>query len=522
MTDRPNSGYLAAAKERGDLLAAAALLFLGSLAFIRLLVLPAFEDEGSELRLIWRVIEAGDWLLPLSDGKPLDIWPMVLPVELGFHPLTSTRALHVLAGMAGAVLTYRLARELVDRRTAFVSGVLFAICPFVVYLERLALSDMFLCTAGVWVHCGVVRYVKSPTARNAGILAAALVLAAFCKFPVGFVFAVSMPCALVLMPGSERRSLLGRPSLGRLAAAYLPVTSLASVVAMTAIVRMHRGQEPGFGLQDLIGIGGGGYGNIAAFIGIPRMSLIGELTAQLSVPVTMAALVGLLAGAFLPDWRQRWLIAVGAVPMLGIGLFANSWYPRYLLFTLPPLIIAAVSGWRRLVSRVPRYRRLLAGLLLMACVGFLGHQSVLLILDPLNAKWSALDRFQYFEGWGSGYGYPQAARFLLESTEAPPSIYSLDGHSAHQLLSYLPAAWRSRVTPIFYGRDSRFLGSDEARLENLLDHAPVWIIVPDPLLQGYLVSSFGQRNLGRIKLRPIVKFDKPGVRVRLAIYEATR
>ncbi len=78
------------------------------------------------------------------------------------------------------------------------------------------------------------------------------------------------------------------------------------------------------------------------------------------------------------------------------------------------------------------------------------------------------------------------------------------------------------MTPIFYGRDGRSLGSDEARLENLLDRAPVWIIVPDPLLQGYLVSSFGRRNLDRIKLRPVAKFDKPGLRVRLAIYEATR
>ncbi len=211
---------------------------------------------------------------------------------------------------------------------------------------------------------------------------------------------------------------MGRSSLARVAAAHLPVAALASIVAATAIVRMHRGQEPGFGLQDLIGIGGGGYGNITAFIGVPRMSLIDELTAQLSLPVTMAALIGLLAGVFLQDWRQRWLIAVGAVPMLCIGSFANSWYPRYLLFTLPPLIIAAVSGWRCLVSRIPRFRRLLAGILLAACVGFLGHQSVLLILDPPNANWSALDRFQYVEGWGSGYGYPQAARFLLESTEA--------------------------------------------------------------------------------------------------------
>jgi len=56
-----------------------------------------------------------------------------------------------------------------------------------------------------------------------------------------------------------------------------------------------------------------------------------------------------------------------------------------------------------------------------------------------------VDRFQYFEGWSSGYGYPEAAKFVLEPPGAPLMIYSLDGHSAYQLLTYLPAAWTSRV-----------------------------------------------------------------------------
>src|ERR1700677_3193008 len=117
---------------RNDLLPIVALLILGSVAFVRLMSLPAFEDEGSQLRWIFRVIEAGEWLQPLGEGKPLEAWPMVPLVRLGLHPLTAMRALHVLAGMIGAVLTYWLALQLSNRNTAFVSGVLFAICPFVV------------------------------------------------------------------------------------------------------------------------------------------------------------------------------------------------------------------------------------------------------------------------------------------------------------------------------------------------------------------------------------------------------
>ena len=57
---------------RNDVLPIAALLLLGSFAFVHLMALPVFADEGGQIRWIWRAIEAGEWLHPLSDGKPLE------------------------------------------------------------------------------------------------------------------------------------------------------------------------------------------------------------------------------------------------------------------------------------------------------------------------------------------------------------------------------------------------------------------------------------------------------------------
>ncbi len=500
--------------------AIAALLLLGSLAFVHLMALPAIEDEGSQLRWIWRIIEAGEWREPLGDGKPFEAWLMVPLVRLGFPALTVMRSLHVIAGMLGAVLTYALALQVADRWTAFVCGALFAICPFVVYLQRLALSDMFMCTAGIWVLLGVLKIVKSPTWPQAVMLAIGLVLAAFCKFPVGFVFLISVPLLLLLMPRHERENLLRPPGSTRLLAAHAPVVLLALVVTVTAVVRVGRGQSPGFGLQDFIGIAAGRYDNISAVTGVPRPNLVAELAAQLSWPVTTIGLVGFAAGALLNDWRQRWLIAVGAVPMIGIGVLAEFWFPRYVLFTLPPLIIGAAAGWRTLSLRARRFRQPVEFGILAICVGLMARQSALIIQNPAAAMWSPSDRFSYFEGWSSGYGYPEAAKFLLEVPDAPRMIYSLDGHSAYQLLTYLPAEWRSRVRPISYGQNGRVLASEDARVQNLLAQIPVWIIIPEPLLAGYLDSSFG-RMTRQLKLRQIAAFNKPGLHSRLVFYEVT-
>jgi hypothetical protein len=518
----PNCDEETVTVPRGHIVPVAALLLLGSFAFLHLTTLPPYEDEGSQLRWIWRVIDAREWLQPLGEGKPLEAWPMVPLVRLGLHPLTAMRTLHVLAGMIGAVLTYWLALQLSTRNTAFVSGVLFAICPFVVNLQRFADSDIFMCTAGIWVLLCVIQFIQSPTRWHAIKYASSLVLAVFCKFPVGFVFLIAMPLALLLMPLHERRTLLRPPVVTKLLAAHVPVALLALVVIIVAIIQARRGRPLGFGLQDLLGIGIGRYHGIAEVIGIPPIKLADELIVQLSLPVVVIGLIGLAAGVLRGDWRQRWLTAVGAVPMLGIGFLAEFWFPRYLLFTLPPLIVAAVSGWRRLALRTGRFRQPIEFVILSVCVGFMGYQSALIVFNPAAARWSPVDRFQYFEGWSSGYGYPEAAKFVLETPNAPLMIYSLDGHSAYQLLTYLPAAWKSRVKPIFYGQDGKGLNSEDARLANLLSRTPAWIVISEQLLQSYLDSSFGRNNLGQIDLHQIASFDKPGSHGRLAIYAVSQ
>ncbi len=504
---------------RRDILPVAALLLLGSLAFTHLMLLPMFEDEGSQLRWIWRAIEANEWREPLSEGKPLEAWPLVPLVMLAPQPLAAIRALHVLYGMIGAVLTYQLASEVTNRSTAFAAGVLFATCPFVVYLERFAHSDILMCAAGIWVLLGVSRLVRSPTWPNAISLALALVLAALSKLPVGFVFLIWMPLALLLMPAHERRAVLHTPALTRVIVAHVPAALLAVAVIVVASVRVRRGQLPGFGVQDFVGISLGHYRSIAATIGVARPSLSGELSTQLSWPVIALGLVGLAASALLNDWRHRWLIVVGAAPMLAIGWLATFWYSRYLLFALPPLIVAAASGWHTLAARVARHPGAVAFAAFAVCVGFMLPQSARLILDPSRARWSPLDRFQYFEGWVSGYGYPEAAQFLLQAPEAPRMVYSLDGHSAYQLRTYLPREWSNRVQSVNYGDDGRLLRSEQERLVNLLDHTPAWIIVSEQLLQLYMQADFGRGGVARLKLRKIATFDKPGARGQLAIYE---
>jgi 4-amino-4-deoxy-L-arabinose transferase-like glycosyltransferase len=506
---------------REELLPYLALLTLGSLAFVHLMALPAFEDEAGQLRWVWRLIQARDWRPSLGEGKPLEAW-LVAPLALvGFAPLAAARSLHVLSGMLGTLLIYRLVRQISDRASAFVTAVLFALCPFVVYLERLALADSFLCTAGIWVLLSTVKLLGSPTWTLAFETAMALALAAVCKLPVGCIFVISIPIALLCMPADERRALLRRPALTKLLAAHVPVLLIALLVIIAAMIQVRHGHPAGFGMADLIGIGLGHYEGIAQTIGVSRSTLPDELATQLTWPVLLLGLVG-IGGAVFAGWRYRWFAAMGFIPMAAIGWLPDFWFPRYLLFTLPPLIVGAVAGWRAVSAHARQFGWAVECSVLVVCVVLMGRQSALIVLNPLAASWSAVDRFQYFEGWGSGYGYPEAARYILQARDAPQVIFSLDGHSAFQLLAYLPKQWSQRVRTIAYAEDGKELRSEQARLDNLFEHPPAWIVIPEPLLHTYLDATFGKAGQNQIQLRRIARFDKPGGRVQLALYQAMR
>ena len=497
------------------------------------MALPAFEDEGSQLRLIRRAIDAGEWLQPLRDGKPLETWLMAPLFLMGSPPLAAIRAFHVLIGIVGTLLIYRLCLMLTQKPVAFVCGIVFACCPFTVYLQRLALSDILMTTAGIWVLCALLEVMRQPTSGGALSLGLGLFLGALCKLPVGFIFLLPVALALLLMPRAQRSTLL--QSWPKLVAAVMPTVLLAVLIAVIALHEARTGVPLAFGIQDLLGLGAGAYGDVAQVMGTARPTLLGELNDQLSWPVTLLAAAGLIPATFSGEWRQRWLIASGLIPLLLISLYAHFWFSRYLLFTLPPLFVASVCGWHRLSDHAGRdrtwmlsirYRNWVIAAALIAGIALMERQSLRLILDPLKARWSPVDRFQYIEGWSSGYGYPEAARYLVTAATPRTTVYALDGHSAEQLLTYLPGDWGNAVRPIFYGPDGQVLRTEAQRLHHLLEALKlspqdVWIVAAPQLLPRYLESTFGTAGARQLVLQLRAQFDKPGGRSQIAFYVVT-
>jgi hypothetical protein len=99
------------------------------------------------------------------------------------------------------------------------------------------------------------------------------------------------------------------------------------------------------------------------------------------------------------------------------------WYPRYVLFaTIPFLLLAArvivlLAG--RAAAIAGRPSLWLAALLAATLVPAVRFDAALLA-DPARAPLPRLERFQYVDGFSSGYGCPEAAAWLRRELDAQP------------------------------------------------------------------------------------------------------
>ncbi len=490
-------------RRKYDLLAILILIAVGSLAFVNLLAMPPFVDEGWHIWWVTQAAESGDWLRPFDAGKPFEAWLPVPFVWAGADTLTTMRFLHAAAGLACVLLTYWLATGITTRLAAFIAALLTAICPFIVSYQRIAIVEIYLCAASLFVLVFALRFWRDRTWLSAFLLAIGLVLAAFTKFPIGFVFLITMPLALIWMPKSERKRFWEASGRFKLLVAYLPALLLLAAVIAIIAVRLHMDLRPGFGLINI-------KDQTASVdrlttIAANLSQLLGVFVEQLTWPVVLLGLVGAAAGLLRGAPRQRWLISMGAAPILGLILLSSVWMSRYLVFAIPPLIVGTVCGWQLLLNTIGKAKRELAIVLTMVCAILMGHQSALIISNPSSARGLG----GYVSGWTSGYGYPELAHYLQSAPDAPPGIYAFEIVTAMQLKALLPHEWKERVHQLQIVEGQYF---DREQAESyLLESAPVWLVAPQPLSED---DAFVQAHLRRI-----AGFDKPPHDVQVTLYE---
>ena len=366
-------------------------------------VLPIFLDEAVHIQWAERLYSEGRILRPVGSGRLLAVaaYGLALPFD---DRLWAARFIAALAGAATLLFTVLLARKLFGERAALMAGSFYLVSPFALVYDRLALSDGFLCAAITGLMLATFEFSRNPHRSSRAWLAAAVFVAlAIIAKVSALLFFVTVPLG-VLTLASDRKEAF------RSAARALAI-GLAAASPMLWFFASNSGEISGQHIIDPE--------NAMTLVASTLRYMRAWVLSYFTLPMVAAAILSM---ALLRDGRALWLAGSVLAPFLLFAAVAQPWSARYVLSTLPPLLILAAGGIDALARRAKTGKAAVA-LAVLASLSALSFDRSLLF-DPPSAPFPDDDLRQLVTGWPAGYGLRDlSVRLRGEAVEGPITVF---------------------------------------------------------------------------------------------------
>lgn len=377
--------------------------------------LPVFADEAIYIR--WsQVMKAEPTLrfLPLSDGKqPLFMWLVIPLLKIFSDPLVTGRLVSAFSGVGTLVGIFALSYLLFkSKKVSLMATLIYAVSPFSVFFERLALADALLAMFGVWTLFFAILASKNYRLDFAMLAGFSLGGALLTKSPALF-FSLLIPVSwlLVVKLDSLKKAMI---HLIKLVFLFIPTYSIA--YGLYNILRL----GPNFNLissrnMDYV------Y-PISHFLTDPKdpfLPLFDRSFEWIRMmgpwPIIFLAAIGIfLTGR--KYIKEKFLLGVWFIgPILVQSEFAKVYTARYILFTLPYLAILAalafISG--KFINQV--------SILILLLFVFLSLKfDLLLLMNVQVANLPRSERSGYLEEWTAGTGIKEVSDYLINQYQTDP------------------------------------------------------------------------------------------------------
>jgi len=370
--------------------------------------LPFFVDEGYHTRSAELVLD-GDLVGP---GIPYlgRVW---YDAFLGPKPPVAdwtARAGTVMVGMLGVSALYALARGFVSHRAGVIVILLWITTPYLLFYERMALSDPLmapLCVVAAWVAW---RMVKTGSWRWAIALSGMLGLIILVKAS-GIAWLPLPAAALIAAPrlSSRKRLRLGAISYGVFAAYWIPFLLLLKVRGFD--YRYYLGKFPTH-------VGGLDADIVERIKHNIQIAWNVDITYLGPVVIGAAILGGLywLVRSRHPALFTLLVLGIAAGGPIVFGLNLNS---RYLLSHVPWVLLALACGAG---LEVERSRRIGAPFL-FAAILWVGSFFVPFMADawndPADLRLNENDQGEYIRNESAGFGTREIGDYLRSAEPLP-------------------------------------------------------------------------------------------------------
>lgn len=483
-------------------------------------ILPVFADEAIYIR--WaQVMRSVPELrfLPLSDGKqPLFMWTVMPFLKVFSDPLIAGRMVSVITGIGTtigiSILTFLLfipktVKKTPDMVTEFIrfagqfdkedelkkilyvsllAGLLYAISPFSVFFDRLALADSMLSMFGVWTFIFAilsVRYQRLDMSMFAGFTLGAALLT---KSPALY-FAILLPATLLFFEFRNMRlrsvfSLIG-----------LWIVSLGIGYAIFNILRL----GPNFHMLSSRNLD---YVYPVSHIFerpfdplIPFLHRVWEWLFILGPSILVLLIIlGVVLNLKKYPREILFLFILSFAPIVASAEFAKVFTARYIFFSIPYLMILASLT-------LFTTRKLIVYVLFGIFIGNSMYANYWLLTDPRLAAIPRSERSGYLEEWTAGQGIKEISEFLKKEYQRNPNQKIVVGTEGY--FGTLPDGLqiymndRPEVTIIGVGQPIRNV--HESLLESKNAGNKTYLVVNDTRLL---------EDPGKLNLRLVEKYEK--------------
>ena len=484
------------------------LIFLASRLY-NLTILPIFLDES--LHILWALdmLKSGSWLA--GDGaRLLPLWILRLLLPSASDILWSGRLASVFISLAAALSCYLVGRGLFNRRVGLVTFGLYTLSPFTLNNDRLLImTDVMLvmwAALAVWISLKLAK--TAPSWRQS--LGLGLVL--------GLVPLTNLRGILIWGLPFLAIGLLGQSQWRKLPKYLLVSYGLALLISAPVGWILRTGLQASRGVS----LAGNPASTWLAYWAQNGALLGSWLWAYLTPGLAIA-----LAAAMVLILRQQpkvglLLIGWGLTFMLPWVLLAESWYPRYILPACPALFLllgylldSLWQGWGQWpVQRGPLGLGL-AGLALLLSGPAL-YFDYWQLHNPAVAPYPAADRFQYIEGWSSGYGVREVVATLRGRAAAQGEIFVALDHNVSKLMGQFAfESWRE-PEPALHLLDvkDQELSSQAIYQQVALSPRPVYWVAGDE----HGADPLDQAALSLVRVEPVASFARPGNKSHLYVY----
>jgi 4-amino-4-deoxy-L-arabinose transferase-like glycosyltransferase len=377
--------------------------------------LPIFTDEAMYLnwgKLIWH-----DWqknlFISLTDGQqPFFLWLTTLSYGFGKgNILFWGRIISVLSGLGTVGMLILIGKKIFNQTLGILAAFFYVLSPFALWYDRLTIKDSFLLLLAVIIFYLSLEKITIKRSLLIGvILGIALLTKSIAYFYIGLLFSNA-----VLLSFS-RNFKFSFKSFWKYCRYF--VLSLGIGYGMSQVMRFSSAFDSINSKNQVFLL------PLTEFLQNPfqlikhnTYSSVSWIIGYISLPILLTSFLGMVHFFRKIDWRLGAAIGLWGLVPLGFEIFmARIFFPRYFLIILLPISIFFGCGlywiYDLLVKKIPKSLVIvLLGLVFLPNVILAGE----ILTDPRKAKLPEIEKWQYIDGWPSGYGLWESIKFINDN-----------------------------------------------------------------------------------------------------------